>query len=120
MKTIAKLSSEARRAAIVHSVRRVFAEQGFHGTTARELATAAGVSEALLFKHFPNKEALYSAMLLSCSREDAEGRDRLAALEPSTATLAVTVHVLFTHILGRKPGEDDESVTVRLMMRSML
>ena len=121
MKTSSKLSSEERRAAIVKAVRRVFAENGFHGTTTRALAEAAGVSEALLFKHFPNKEALYSAMLLSCSREDAAAKqDRLAALEPSTATLAVMVHVLFSHILSRKPGEDDESVTVRLMMRSML
>src|SRR3989440_5292703 len=116
MKTQVKLSAEERRAAIIQAVRRVFADKGFHGTTTRELATAAGVSEALLFKHFPNKEALFSAMLLSCSREDAEGRDRLAALEPSTGTLAVMVHVLFSHILSRKPGEDDQSVTVRLMM----
>ncbi len=61
----AKLSSEQRRAAIIQAVRRVFAEKGFHGTTTRALADAAGVSEALLFKHFPNKEALFSAMQLS-------------------------------------------------------
>src|SRR5438552_7500635 len=98
-----KLSSEERQAAIIKAVRRLFADKGCHGTTTRELATAAGVSEALLFKHFPNKEALYSAMLLSCSREDAAAKqDRLAALEPSAATLAVMVHVLFAHILGRK------------------
>jgi len=66
MKAAAKLSSEERRSAIIHAVRRVFAEKGFHGTTTRELALAAGVSEALLFKHFPNKEALFSAMLMAC------------------------------------------------------
>jgi len=58
MKTTTKLSSEERRADIVKAVRRVFAEKGFDGTTTRELAYAAGVSEALLFKHFPHKEAL--------------------------------------------------------------
>ena len=45
----AKLSGEERRAAIIKAVRRLFAEKGFHGTTTRELAEAAGVSEALLF-----------------------------------------------------------------------
>src|SRR5262245_44343072 len=121
MKSTVRLSADERRAAIIHAVRRLFADKGFHGTTTRELATAAGVSEALLFKHFPTKEALYSAMLLSCSQEDAAGRpDPPAAPEPSTATLAVLVHMLCSHILSRKPGEDDESVTVRLMMRSML
>ena len=121
MKPPSKLSGEERRAAIIHAVRRAFADKGFHGTTTRELAAAAGVSEALLFKHFPNKEALYSAMLLSCSKEDNAGKaDRLAALEPSTSTLAVMVHVLFSHILCRKHGEDDDSVSVRLMLRSMM
>ena len=62
LKSIKKLSGNERRAAIVKAVREVFAEKGFDGTTTRELAAAAGVSEALLFKHFPNKEALYSAM----------------------------------------------------------
>ena len=65
-----KLSSEERKAAILRAVRRVFAEKGFDGTTTRALADAAGVSEALLFKHFPNKEALFSAMKLSLNHQD--------------------------------------------------
>ena len=80
----AKLSSEERRAAIIQAVRRVFADKGFHGTTTRELADAAGVSEALLFKHFPNKEALFSAMLLACCKGQDNGKfERLFSLEPS-------------------------------------
>ena len=63
------MSSEDRRAAIIRAVRRVFAEKGFDGTKTRELAEAAGVSERSLFKHFPNKEALYSAMQISCCSE---------------------------------------------------
>jgi AcrR family transcriptional regulator len=44
-KTQTRLSSEERRAAIVRAVRTAFAEKGFHGTTTRELAEAAGVSD---------------------------------------------------------------------------
>src|SRR5262249_32368500 len=122
MKVTSKLSGEERRAAIIKAVRRVFADKGFHGTTTRELALAAGVSEALLFKHFPNKEALYAAMLLSCSRDNNSGKpDPLADMEPSAFTLAFLVHLLVSHILGRKPdGETDDSVQTRLMLRSML
>src|SRR5947209_20606431 len=95
MKTQVKLSAEERRAAILQAVRRVFADKGFHGTTTRELADAAGVSEALLFKHFPNKEALYSAMQLSCCNpQDREAAQRIRALEPSTSTLVLMVHLL--------------------------
>ena len=81
---VKKLSGDERRAAIIKAVRQVFAEKGFDGTTMRELALAAGVSEALLFKHFPNKEALYSAMQLACCNEkDSDQIERLKALEPS-------------------------------------
>src|SRR5271169_4783516 len=100
MKTTTKLSSEERRAAIIKAVRRVFAEKGFHGTTTRELADAAGISEALLFKHFPNKEALFSAIKLSCCKEqDRERFERLTALEPSTSTLVLLVHFLISRIV---------------------
>src|SRR5882724_409297 len=101
MKTIAKLSSEQRRAAIIKAVRRVFAEKGFDGTTTRELAVAAGVSESLLFKHFPNKEALYSAMQISCCNEQTSAVvERLKALEPSASTLVVLIHFIISRIAG--------------------
>jgi AcrR family transcriptional regulator len=121
MKTVTKLSSEERRAAIVQAVRRVFAEQGFHGTTTRELADAAGVSEALLFKHFPNKEALYGAMMLSCCNEQEHGRfARLKALEPSASTLVLMVHFLLARIVGGCGSPDDEqAIHSRLMLRSL-
>jgi len=101
MKSTVKLSGEERRAAIIQAVRRVFAEKGFHGTTTRELAEEAGVSEALLFKHFPNKEALFSAMQQSCCNEQAHERfERLKALEPSASTLVLLVHFLVSRIVN--------------------
>jgi AcrR family transcriptional regulator len=121
MKATPKLRSEERRAAIIRAVRRVFADKGFHGTTTRELADAAGVSEALLFKHFPNKEALYSAMQLSCCTEQDQGKiERLKALEPSTSTLVVLVHFLVLRIVAGRSPDDDEAIQIRLMLRSLM
>src|SRR5437762_969125 len=94
MKATMRLSGEERRAAIIKAVRRVFAEKGFDGTTTRELAEEAGVSEALLFKHFPNKEALYSAMQTSCCKAKDPAIERLRALEPSTSALVTLVHFM--------------------------
>src|SRR3954469_9702423 len=113
MKTpTSKLSSEERRAAIIKAVRRLFADNGFHGTTTRELAQAAGVSEALLFKHFPNKEALYSAMQMSCCDEQDVGRfAQLKALEPSASTLVLVVHFLVSRLLGNRAARDEELAT---------
>jgi AcrR family transcriptional regulator len=120
MKAASKLSREERRAAIVEAVRRVFAEKGFHGTTTRELARAAGVSEALLFKHFPNKEALYAAMQRSCCQARDAALARMKALEPSTSTLVAIVHFLFSRKLGGRPISDDEEIQSRLMLRSLM
>ena len=121
MKPMTKLSSEERRAAIIKAVRQVFAEKGFHGTLTRELAEAAGVSEALLFKHFPNKEALYSAMMLSCCEEEnPETAQRLMDLEPSATGLVILLHSLVSHLLEENETDDDPSIQIRLMLRSMM
>ena len=120
MRSGAKLSSEERRAAIIQAVRRVFAEKGFHGTTTRELADAAGVSEALLFKHFPNKEALFSAMLHACWKGQDTGKfERLFALEPSASTLALMVHFLASKILSGCGPAEEQAIQSRLMLRSL-
>src|SRR5207248_2269849 len=121
MKATAKLSSEERRAAIIKAVRRVFAEKGFDGTTTRELAQAAGVSEGLLFKHFPHKETLYAAMQLACChQEDCERTRRLKSLEPSTSTLILLIHTMVSKMVGERAPGSDEAVMNRLMLRSLM
>jgi AcrR family transcriptional regulator len=120
MKASTKISSDQRRAGIIQAVRKVFVEKGFHGTTTRELALAAGVSEALLFKHFPSKEALYRAMELSCVKQEHSAEvDRLEALEPSTAALVYLVHLLVSRMLERRVPDDNERSLIRLMLRSL-
>ncbi|OAB56279.1 TetR family transcriptional regulator [Phormidium willei BDU 130791] len=46
------------RTRILASARRLFARQGFEGTTTRALARAAGVAEGTLFRYFDNKKAI--------------------------------------------------------------
>ena len=121
MKATARLTSEERRAAIINAVRHVFAEKGFHGTTTRALAESAGVSEALLFKHFPTKEALYLAIKLSCCNEQHLGTyERINALEPSASTLVLLIHFLVSVIVDCEPArEDAQAIQHRLMLRSL-
>lgn len=121
MPPVGKLSGEERRAAIIKAVRRVFAEKGFDGTTTRALADAAGVSEALLFKHFPNKEALFLAMQQSCCHEDDLLKyEELVALEPSASTLVLLVHFVISRVVGADAsGDDDVAIHNRLMLRSL-
>ncbi len=121
MKSTSKMSSEDRRESIISEVRKVFAEKGFRGVTSRELANAAGISEALLFRHFPNKDALYTAIQESCCRhEDTEKMEKLDALDNSTGNLVLLVHVLVSEMFRVPSGGDAEEDTLRrLFLRSI-
>ena len=58
-----RMAGEDRRRQILGVAMRLFSQRGFRGTTTKEIAQAAGVSEAMVFRHFANKEELYSAIL---------------------------------------------------------
>ncbi len=58
-----RMAAEDRRLQIAQTAMRLFSERGFRGTTTKEIAQAAGVSEAIIFRHFATKEDLYSAII---------------------------------------------------------
>jgi len=66
------LPAEERRKRIVLGAMKAFATSGFRGTRTRDLAAAAGVSEALIFKHFPNKRAIQKAIIEERIRQTGE------------------------------------------------
>ena len=79
-----KSSARERQASIIAAAAALFAQKGFSGTTTREIAKTAGISEALLFKYFPTKRVLYAAILaekvqlsqlMASVEEAAEKRD---------------------------------------------
>jgi AcrR family transcriptional regulator len=45
---------------------RVYAEGGYHGATTRRIASAAGVNEITLFRHFGSKDVLLRQALARC------------------------------------------------------
>lgn len=59
--------SSMRTDKIVQAAGQLFARQGYHGTTTREIARLAGVSENTLFRHFDHKEELFWSSLRSYS-----------------------------------------------------
>ena len=58
-----RMSSEERRLQLIRAAISLFSQRGFSGTTTKEIARVAGVTEAIVFRHFPTKEALYAAIL---------------------------------------------------------
>ncbi|SEB50495.1 TetR/AcrR family transcriptional regulator [Terriglobus roseus] len=57
------MKNAERRTSLIEAARTLFAERGFHGTTTKQVAAAAGVTESLIFRHFENKESLYHAVI---------------------------------------------------------
>lgn len=58
------MAAADRRAQIIESARRVFAQKGFAAARTRDIAAEAGVNEAMLYRHFPSKEELFEASVL--------------------------------------------------------
>jgi TetR/AcrR family transcriptional regulator len=58
-----RMPSEDRRRQLLRVAIDSFARNGFSGTKTKDIAAAAGVSEAILFRHFASKEDLYHAIL---------------------------------------------------------
>ncbi len=113
----ARLDGEERRRSIVESAMPLFARRGFAGTTTREIARQAGVSEALLFQHFPSKAALYQEILAQgCDGDPALAR--LMSSEPSTAALVEVTHLFVRHFVG--DGSEEAQTKHRLMLNSFL
>ena len=71
-----RLTAEKRSAQIVKVAMRLFSQKGFKGTTTREIAKQAGISEAIIFKHFAKKEELFSA-IIDGQCNDSEGQSFL-------------------------------------------
>lgn len=76
-----RLPAAERRQAIVDAAQGVFSRRSYAGATTAEIARVAGVSEPILYRHFPSKRELYFACL------DAAWAQMRAMLEAKMACL---------------------------------
>lgn len=58
-----RLKANERRASILAVAKVLFADKGYNGVSVDEIARRLGVSPAVLYQHFPSKEALYEEVL---------------------------------------------------------
>lgn len=116
-----RLDSDERRDAIVRASVPLFARKGFAGTTTREIAEAAGISEALVFKHFPSKQLLYAEILRWVGCQGDPALERLAALPASTGTLVFMVRFMVGRfLLGSEAERGELAPRLRLVLNSWL
>jgi AcrR family transcriptional regulator len=103
-----------RQAGLIAAAASLFAEKGFNGTTTKEIAKAAGVSEALVFKYFPTKRTLYAAILA----EKVTVNELLEAVE--SAAEKRDDHRVFTMIASYRIRPGVDSTLLRLLLFSAL
>jgi len=117
-----RLSQEERREVILRAALRVFGERGFHGTTTKALAEAAGVSEALLFRHFASKEDIYTELQTACwAMKKNHHQMDVESLDDSAASLVTVVHYLMSKMLLPVERMDEFQTSLhRLLANSFL
>jgi TetR/AcrR family transcriptional regulator len=77
---VPRLPAADRRRQLIEAAMDLFSRKGFAGTTTKEIALAAGVSEAIIFRHFATKRDLYTA-ILEHNLHSAGTKEVLAGLE---------------------------------------
>lgn len=67
-----RLTAGERKASILSSSKSLFAQYGLHGVSVGTIAKACDVYPAVIYQHFPSKEALYEAVIneYACVREE--------------------------------------------------
>lgn len=116
------MTAEERRLSIIKAAQRAYAQYGFFGTTTRDLAREAGVSEALLFKHFATKDDIYFAMLEQWFPKMSKDNFPFdeSELRPSKKVAAVTYMMAWKVLGALERGDDEELVRQRLLFQSLL
>jgi AcrR family transcriptional regulator len=113
-----RLTAKLRKDSIAQSALPLFARKGLHGVTTIELAESCGVSEALIFRHFPTKAALFNEMLQRYADFIEPVSLRVDSFPPSTETL---VRLVFNFVTGIVIKESTKGYQImRLFYRSFV
>ena len=97
-------TAEERREEILQAAERVFAARGLHGTPTMEIAKAAGISQAYLFRLFPTKAELFSALVQRCNdRIERTFTDAAAAARKSGEPVMQAMGKAYVGLLADRP-----------------
>lgn len=120
--TGSRMSGDERRSQILRVAIKIFSQSGFSGTTTKEIARAAGVSEAIIFRHFATKKDLYSAII---NFKACENGDKLLpweedCLERDAIEAKDDFQVFYNMALGALTHQQEDVDFMRLLFHSAL
>ena len=112
-----RLSQEERRTQIIEVAMDLFARKGFKGATTRAIAEVAGVSEAIIFRHFATKEDLYDAIIEHTLEKRKHLWEQDESEVPTEGDLETLLRVFARAYIARNR---QDPTFIRLMMYSAL
>jgi AcrR family transcriptional regulator len=105
---------QAREDAIIRTVNLLLAEKGFEAMTVDEVAASVGIAKASLYKHFPSKEDLAAAAMVSVMRR---AQDFIATLPADAAPIdklrAVVRWTMEVKLAGEMPSLPSQNSKLR-------
>lgn len=117
----ARMSGDERRSQILQIAIRLFSQNGFSGTTTKEIARTANVSEAMVFRHFATKSELYHALL---DYKACEGGTKKPPWENPIMKRAIEEKndyaVFYNFALGALKGHQEDVDFMRLLFYAAL
>ncbi len=104
----------AREQAIIQSVNRLLAEKGFEAMTVDEVAADVGIAKASLYKHFPSKEHLAAAAMVSIMRRAQAFLDTLPPESSAMDKLRTVVQwTMGLKLAGEMPSLPSQNSSLR-------
>jgi TetR/AcrR family transcriptional regulator of autoinduction and epiphytic fitness len=104
----------AREDAIIQSVNRLLAEKGFEAMTVDEVAADVGIAKASLYKHFPSKEDLAAAAMVSVMRRAQAFLDTLPTdSTPIDKLRSVVAWTMGLKLAGEMPSLPSQNSSLR-------
>jgi AcrR family transcriptional regulator len=97
-----RADSERNRARLLETAKAAFAEKG-SGASLDEIARIAGVGAGTLYRHFPTRDALVTAVYRNETEQLVSAADRLAETHPPVAALREWL-LLFVDYIATKHG----------------
>lgn len=113
-----RFTAEERKKQIIENLIPLFTSRGFASVTSKDMAQAAEVSEALIFKYFPNKKDIYASVQDHIAKDMEQEIAALCALQPSFQSFSMFLSK-FLHVCILEPDQLNKMFST-LMMRSII
>ncbi len=98
-----RLKAAERRASILAVAKVLFADKGYHGVAVDEIAGRLGVSPAVLYHHFPSKEALYGEVLDTLAAQRESYVDAALQSPDDFGSVLLRMTLVFASSVARDP-----------------